>query len=123
MYTHRLWGTRDAFTSDDVAFHTEPYGDAQRLRASWGVYEQSVGKRPMEDVPRLFEQTPVPTLVLYGPEDHVVLPSFPWKAAAACSRLHRPADRARRGPLPPMGVRRHVQQAHRDVLSMRMFCR
>ncbi len=84
MYTHRLWGTSNAFTADDVAFHTEPYGDAQKLRASWGVYEQSAGKRPMEDVPRLFEQTPVPTLVLYGPEDHVVLPSFPWKAAAAC---------------------------------------
>ena len=38
----------------------------------------------MEDVPKLFDRTPVPTLVLYGPEDHVVLPSFPWKAAAAC---------------------------------------
>ena len=48
------------------------------------MYEQSAGNRAMEDVPRLFEQTPVPTLVLYGPEDHVVLPSFPWKAAAAC---------------------------------------
>jgi pimeloyl-ACP methyl ester carboxylesterase len=84
MYTHRLWGTPNAFTADEVAFHTEPYGDAQKLRASWGVYEQSAGKRAMEEVPNLFERTPVPTLVLYGPEDHVVLPSFPWKAAAAC---------------------------------------
>jgi len=84
MYTHRLWGTSNAFTPDEVAFHTEPYADAEKLRASWGVYEQSAGKRTMEDVPRLFEQTPVPTFVLYGPEDHVVMPSFPWKAAAAC---------------------------------------
>jgi pimeloyl-ACP methyl ester carboxylesterase len=84
MYTHRLWGMPNAFTPEDVAFHTEPYGDAEKLRASWGVYEQSAGKRAMEDVPKLFEQTPVPTLVLYGPEDHVVLPSFPAKAAAAC---------------------------------------
>ena len=84
MYGHRLWGTPNAFTAEDVAFHTEPYADADKLRASWGVYEQSAGKRAMEDVPKLFEQTPVPTLVLYGPEDHVVLPSFPWKAAAAC---------------------------------------
>ena len=84
MYTHRLWGTPNAFTPDDVAFHIEPYADAQKLRASWGVYEQSAGKRTMEDVPRLFEQTPVPTMVLYGPEDHGVMPSFPWKAAAAC---------------------------------------
>jgi pimeloyl-ACP methyl ester carboxylesterase len=84
MYTHRLWGTPNAFTDDDVAFHTEPYADAQKLRASWAVYEQSAGKRAMEDVPKLFERTPVPTLVLYGPEDNVVLPSFPWKEAAAC---------------------------------------
>lgn len=84
MYGHRLWGTPGAFDTADVAFHTEPFGDADKLRASWGVYQQTTGRRPMEDVPRLFERTPVPTLVLYGPEDHVVLPSFPWKAAAAC---------------------------------------
>jgi pimeloyl-ACP methyl ester carboxylesterase len=84
MYGHRLWGTPNAFTPEDVAFHAAPYADADKLRASWGVYEQSAGKRPTEDVPKLFEQTPDPTLVLYGPADHVVLPSFPWKAAAAC---------------------------------------
>jgi len=84
MYTHRLWGTPNAFTPEDVAFHTEPYRDADKLRASWGVYEQSAGRRAMEDVPKLFERTPVPTMVLYGPEDHVVMPSFPWKEAAAC---------------------------------------
>jgi pimeloyl-ACP methyl ester carboxylesterase len=84
MYGHRLWGTPNAFTPAEVDFHTEPYADADKLRAAWGVYEQTTGQRAMEDVPRLFERTPVPTLVLYGPEDHVVLPSFPWKAAAAC---------------------------------------
>ena len=84
MYGHRLWGTPNAFTPEEVDFHTEPYADAGKLRAAWGVYEQTTGKRPMEDVPKLFERTPVPTLVLYGPEDHVVLASFPWKAAAAC---------------------------------------
>jgi pimeloyl-ACP methyl ester carboxylesterase len=84
MYGHRLWGTSDAFTAEQVAFHVEPYADAEKIRAAWGVYEQSAGRRPMEDTPRMFEQTPVPTLVLYGPEDHVVLPSFPHKMAAAC---------------------------------------
>ena len=71
--------------ADDVAFHdravratpTKLPRELGRLRAD------APGNRPMEDVPRLFERTPVPTLVLYGPEDHVVLPSFPWKAAAA----------------------------------------
>jgi pimeloyl-ACP methyl ester carboxylesterase len=84
MYTHRLWGTPNAFTPEEVAFHTEPYGDGAKLRASWCVYEQSAGRRAMEDVPKLFERTPVPTLVLYGPDDNVVMPSFPWKQAAAC---------------------------------------
>ncbi|HEU5150987.1 MAG TPA: alpha/beta hydrolase [Iamia sp.] len=84
MYGHRLWGTPDAFTAEEVAFHTEPFADAERLRASWAVYEHSAGRRAMEDTPRMFEQTPVPSLVLYGPEDHVVLPSFPQKMAAAC---------------------------------------
>lgn len=84
MYGHRLWGAPDSFTPAQVAFHAEPYGDAEKLRASWAVYEQSAGRRPMEDTPRLFDQTPVPTLVLYGPEDNVVLPSFPQKMAAAC---------------------------------------
>ena len=84
MYSHRLWGTSNAFDADDVQFHTEPYRDADKLRASWGVYEQVTGNRPMEDVPCLFQKTPIPTLVLYGPEDHVVMPSFPWKAQVAC---------------------------------------
>ncbi|HEX5096415.1 MAG TPA: alpha/beta hydrolase [Acidimicrobiia bacterium] len=84
MYGHRLWGTPHAFTDEEVAFHSEPFADAAKLRASWGVYEQAAGQRPMEDVPKLFEPTPVPTMVLYGTEDHVVPKSFPWKAAAAC---------------------------------------
>jgi pimeloyl-ACP methyl ester carboxylesterase len=117
MYTHRLWGTSNAFTADDVTFHTEPYGDAQKLRASWGVYEQSAGKRPMEDVPRLFEQTPVPTLVLYGPEDHVVLPSFPWKAAAACTDCT--------GPLIVPDAGHFLQWESADTFNKltAMFCR
>jgi pimeloyl-ACP methyl ester carboxylesterase len=84
MYGSRLWGAPDAFTDAEAAFHSEPYGDAERLRASWGVYEQSAGRREMEAVPCLFERTPVPTLVLYGPEDRVVPPSFPLRMAAAC---------------------------------------
>ena len=84
MYGHRLWAAPGHFTEADVAFHTEPYADAHKLRASWGVYEQSAGKRAMEDVPKLFEATRVPTMVLYGPDDHVVPASFPHRMASAC---------------------------------------
>jgi pimeloyl-ACP methyl ester carboxylesterase len=83
MYTHRLWAAPGHFDAPAVDFHTEPYADAAKLRASFGVYEGASG-RPMEDVPCIFERTPVPTVVLYGPDDHVVPTSFPAKAAAAC---------------------------------------
>jgi pimeloyl-ACP methyl ester carboxylesterase len=90
MYTHRLWASPGTFSPDDVAFMTEPYADGDRLRASFGVYEGAGGNRPMETLPCLFEPTSVPTLVLYGPDDHVVPTSFPAKAAVACTECIGP---------------------------------
>jgi pimeloyl-ACP methyl ester carboxylesterase len=83
MYGHRLWAAPHAFTADEISFMTEPYADADRLRASWGVYEGSGGTRELSGVPRLFEPNPTPTLVLYGPEDNVVPRSFPDRCAVA----------------------------------------
>jgi len=83
MYGHRLWAGRTAFTAHEIAFMTEPYADPDKLRASWGVYESSTGNRPMSDLPRYLETNPVPALVLYGPEDHVVPTSFPDRCAVA----------------------------------------
>jgi pimeloyl-ACP methyl ester carboxylesterase len=83
MYGHRLWASPGHFSPDDVAFMTEPFGDADRLRASWGAYETGFGKRQMEDVPRLFERCPVPTLVFYGEDDHVVDATFPDRCRVA----------------------------------------
>jgi pimeloyl-ACP methyl ester carboxylesterase len=40
------------------------------------VYEGVFAKRPMSEPPRLFERNPVPTLVLHGPDDHVIWPDF-----------------------------------------------
>jgi pimeloyl-ACP methyl ester carboxylesterase len=83
MYGHRLWAAPGRFSPEDVDFMTEPFADAERLRASWGSYETAYGNRPTEDVPRLFEPCPVPTLVLYGPDDHVVPRSFPDRCRVA----------------------------------------
>ena len=83
MYGHRLWAGRGAFTPEEIDFMTEPYADAEKLRASWGVYESATGSRPMSDVPRYLEPNPLPTLVLYGPEDHVVPESFPERCKVA----------------------------------------
>ena len=83
FYGHRLWAAPGTFTPDDVDFMTEPFADADHLRASWGAYEVACGARGLSEAPRLFERSDVPTLVLYGPDDHVVWPNFPEKCAVA----------------------------------------
>jgi pimeloyl-ACP methyl ester carboxylesterase len=83
MYGHRLWGAPTAFAPDVVAFMTEPFADPVKLRASFGIYESSTGARPMKDIPRFLETSPIPALVLYGPEDRVVPTSFPARCAVA----------------------------------------
>ena len=67
-------------------FMTEPFADADKLRASFGVYETALGTRPVSEPPRLLEKNPLPTLVLYGPDDHVDPARLP---GALRGRLHR----------------------------------
>jgi pimeloyl-ACP methyl ester carboxylesterase len=83
MYGPRLWAAPGHFTAADIDFMTEPFADPAKLRASWGPYETAFGNRPLEDVPKLFEPCPVPTLVLYGPDDHVLPRSFPDRCRVA----------------------------------------
>ena len=117
MYTHRLWAAPGHFTDEDVAFMTEPFADADRLRASWGSYETAYGNRPMEDVPKLFEPCPVPALVLYGPEDHVVPASFPDRARVAFTECV--------GPFVVPDAGHFLQWERADVLNRALahFCR
>lgn len=97
MYGHRLWAGRGAFTKEETDFMTEPYADPEKLRASWGVYESSTGNRAMSDVPRFLEVNPIPTLVLYGPEDHVVPTSFPDRCRVAFTECIGPFEIAGAG--------------------------
>ena len=83
MYRQRLWAAPGHFDTATIDFMTEPFADAERLRASWGTYETAFGNRPMEDVPQVFEPCPIPTLVLYGPDDHVVPATFAARARLA----------------------------------------
>ena len=77
MYGPRFWASPGAFTPEDVDFMTEPFANAAKLRAGFGNYESAVGARPLSEPPRFFETNPVPTLVLHGPDDHVIWPDFP----------------------------------------------
>lgn len=90
FYTHRLWGPPTAFTAADVDFHTEPFADPHRLRASFTDYEVVLGNRTPSVPERLSEQVDVPTLILYGPDDAVQDPTFPDKAAIAFPRCIGP---------------------------------
>lgn len=90
FYGHRFWAAPGTFTRADVDFMTEPFADAARLQAGWGNYESALGTRPLSEPPRFFEVSGVPTLALYGPEDHVIWRQFPQMCEVAFSELIGP---------------------------------
>jgi pimeloyl-ACP methyl ester carboxylesterase len=90
FYGHRFWATPGAFSREDVDFMTQPFADAQRLRAGWGNYESALGTRALSEPPRFFEVSPIPTLALYGADDHVIWRRFPEMCEVAFSELIGP---------------------------------
>jgi pimeloyl-ACP methyl ester carboxylesterase len=90
FYGHRLWATPGAFSREQVQFMTEPFADPERLRAGWGNYESALGTRPSSEPPRFFEVSDVPTLALYGADDHVIWREFPQMCEVAFTELIGP---------------------------------
>jgi pimeloyl-ACP methyl ester carboxylesterase len=90
FYGHRFWASPGAFDPGEVDFMTEPFADPDRLRASFGNYESAMGTRELSEPPRFFERNPVPTLVLYGPDDHVIWRDFPERCEVVFSELIGP---------------------------------
>jgi pimeloyl-ACP methyl ester carboxylesterase len=90
FYTSRFWGTPGGFTREEVAWMSEPFADAEKLRAGFGNYESAMGTRPLSEPPRLFEPVDVPTLALYGPDDHVIYEDFCERCEAAFTDLVGP---------------------------------
>ncbi|HWX73762.1 MAG TPA: alpha/beta hydrolase [Solirubrobacteraceae bacterium] len=90
FYGHRFWATPGSFTREAVEFMTEPFADADHLRAGWGNYESALGTRALSEAPRFFEVSAVPTLALYGPDDHVMYRQFPEMCEVAFSELVGP---------------------------------
>jgi pimeloyl-ACP methyl ester carboxylesterase len=109
FYGSRFWAAPGAFTSEDVDFMTEPFADADKLRAGFGVYETALRTRAPAEVPRFFETNPVPTLVLYGPEDHVIPRDFPERCEVAFPE--------RVGPLVVPRAGHFLQWERADVLN------
>jgi pimeloyl-ACP methyl ester carboxylesterase len=93
FYSSRFWAHPGAFTSgaafvggrfggsDEIDFHTEPFADGAKLRASFGAYESAVSETARSEPPMLARNDAVETLILYGPSDHVLYPDFDRMAA------------------------------------------
>jgi pimeloyl-ACP methyl ester carboxylesterase len=90
FYGHRFWATPGAFSREQVEFMSEPFADAAHLRAGWGNYESALGTRPSSEPPRFFEVSDVPTLALYGADDHVIWKHFPQMCEVAFTELIGP---------------------------------
>jgi pimeloyl-ACP methyl ester carboxylesterase len=107
MYTSRLWGSKYAFGQADVDFMTEPFAEEARLRAGWASYQLAYG-RAMPEFP-LMDAVDVRTLVLYGPDDHVIGEDF----VPRCER----AFRNRIGPLVVPGAGHFLQWERADIFN------
>jgi pimeloyl-ACP methyl ester carboxylesterase len=117
MYGPRFWAAPGSFTPEDVEFMVEPFGDANHFRASISIYEYAVRAREWSEPPRLRESNPTPTLILYGPEDHVIPKDFPERMEAAFPE--------RMGPFVVPGAGHFLQWERAEVLNsaVRWFCR
>src|SRR5215208_3065080 len=109
FYGSRFWAAPGSFTREDVDRMTEPFADAERFRASIANYEYAGGPRQAPEPPRLLEPNPTPTLILYGPEDHVIMPDFPQRMEAAFPN--------RAGPFVVQGAGHFLQWERADVLN------
>ena len=109
FYGSRFWAAPGSFAREDVHRMTEPFADADRFRASIANYEYAGGPRQAPEPPRLLEPNPTPTLILYGPEDHVIMPDFPERMEAAFPN--------RAGPFVVQGAGHFLQWERADLLN------
>ena len=116
FYGSRFWAAPGSFGREDVDRMTEPFADADRFRASIANYEYAGGPRQAPEPPRLLETNPTPTLILYGPEDHVIMPDFPQRMEAAFPN--------RAGTFVVQGAGHFLQWERADVLNgaLRWLC-
>jgi pimeloyl-ACP methyl ester carboxylesterase len=83
FYTSRFWAHPGAFDAEAVAFHTEPFADAAKLRASWGCYEAAFDPAARSGRAVIRQNPDVRALLLFGPSDHVIYPEWDRMAALA----------------------------------------
>jgi pimeloyl-ACP methyl ester carboxylesterase len=68
--------------SATVNFHTEPFADGEKLRASFGGYESVFDEAARSELPMMTRNENVEVMILFGSSDHVLYPDFDRMAAA-----------------------------------------
>jgi pimeloyl-ACP methyl ester carboxylesterase len=81
FYTSRFWAHPGHFDAAALAFHTEPFADAAKLRASFRAYESTFSEAARAEPAMLGRNPDVRCLILFGPSDHVLYPEFDRMAA------------------------------------------
>ncbi len=81
FYSSRFWAHPSAFDEATIAFHAEPFGDGAKLRASFRAYESVFSEAARSEPSLLARNHDTPTLILFGPSDHVIGPDFDRMAA------------------------------------------
>lgn len=91
FYTSRFWAHPGAFTvrgsggrfgaSEVVDFHTEPFADGKKLRASFGGYESTFSGAARSEPTTMATPNFTRCLILFGTSDHVIYPEYDRMAA------------------------------------------
>jgi pimeloyl-ACP methyl ester carboxylesterase len=76
FYSSRFWAHPGAFDDASIAFHTEPFADGAKLRASFGAYESAFSKAATSEPAMIGANSGTRTLILFGTSDHVLYPDF-----------------------------------------------
>jgi len=82
---YHAWSPPGAFTEADLAYLTEPFADAAKLRASFGTYESLVD--PAKRAGRsMITANDTPALILMAMADPCCYPAFAQRAALTFAR-------------------------------------
>lgn len=117
FYTSRFWAHPGAFDDDAVFFHTAPFTDARKLRASFGGYESSFTAAARSEPSVMGRNEHTETLLLFGPSDHVLYPAYDLMAAKVFPNHVGPFLLRDCGHFVPW------EAPHQLVSATRVFCR
>jgi pimeloyl-ACP methyl ester carboxylesterase len=81
FYSSRFWAHPGQFDEASIAFHTEPFADGEKLRASFGAYTAVFDPETRSESTRIEINPNVRVLILQGASDHVIFPDFDRMAA------------------------------------------